>query len=163
MSDAQKFQLGTIGALSLSVVSSVSIVICNKALISTLGFTFGKIMCLLILVWFHRKLFEVSSGFESYFLFVCPRNKETFCFFIDWISTLVLLYHGWTPFMITVYAWNLIVYLCVIIYYFILNLQQLLWQAGIFWWHFVHFMWHYGWSFLSTSLLIHELSWDLVY
>jgi len=50
MSDAQKFQLGTIGALSLSVVSSVSIVICNKALISTLGFTFGKIMCLLILV-----------------------------------------------------------------------------------------------------------------
>ncbi|ANM62658.1 Nucleotide/sugar transporter family protein [Arabidopsis thaliana] len=41
MSDAQKFQLGTIGALSLSVVSSVSIVICNKALISTLGFTFA--------------------------------------------------------------------------------------------------------------------------
>ena len=42
MSEGQKFQLGTIGALSLSVVSSVSIVICNKALISTLGFTFGK-------------------------------------------------------------------------------------------------------------------------
>ncbi|KAG6607371.1 UDP-xylose transporter 3, partial [Cucurbita argyrosperma subsp. sororia] len=41
MSDGQKFQLGTIGALSLSVVSSVSIVICNKALISTLGFTFA--------------------------------------------------------------------------------------------------------------------------
>ncbi|KAG6583313.1 UDP-xylose transporter 3, partial [Cucurbita argyrosperma subsp. sororia] len=41
MSDSQKFQLGTIGALSLSVVSSVSIVICNKALISTLGFTFA--------------------------------------------------------------------------------------------------------------------------
>ncbi|KAL2925452.1 UDP-xylose transporter 3 [Bienertia sinuspersici] len=35
------FQLGTIGALSLSVVSSVSIVICNKALISTLGFNFA--------------------------------------------------------------------------------------------------------------------------
>lgn len=35
-------RLGTVGALSLSVVSSVSIVICNKALISTLGFTFGK-------------------------------------------------------------------------------------------------------------------------
>lgn len=35
------FQLGTVGALTLSVVSSVSIVICNKALISTLGFTFG--------------------------------------------------------------------------------------------------------------------------
>ncbi|KAI5679809.1 hypothetical protein M9H77_01036 [Catharanthus roseus] len=41
MSDGQPFQLGTIGALSLSVVSSVSIVICNKALISTLGFTFA--------------------------------------------------------------------------------------------------------------------------
>lgn len=42
MADAQRFQLGTIGALGLSVISSVSIVICNKALISTLGFTFGK-------------------------------------------------------------------------------------------------------------------------
>ncbi|KAG4189075.1 hypothetical protein ERO13_A08G204000v2 [Gossypium hirsutum] len=41
MTENHKFQLGTIGALSLSVVSSVSIVICNKALISTLGFTFA--------------------------------------------------------------------------------------------------------------------------
>ncbi|XP_010252081.1 PREDICTED: uncharacterized membrane protein At1g06890-like [Nelumbo nucifera] len=41
MSDSERFQLGTIGALSLSVVSSVSIVICNKALISSLGFTFA--------------------------------------------------------------------------------------------------------------------------
>ncbi|KAL2239589.1 UNVERIFIED_CONTAM: UDP-xylose transporter 3 [Sesamum indicum] len=41
MSEGQRYQLGTIGALSLSVVSSVSIVICNKALISTLGFTFA--------------------------------------------------------------------------------------------------------------------------
>ncbi|XP_059659866.1 UDP-xylose transporter 3 isoform X1 [Cornus florida] len=41
MSDGQRFHLGTVGALSLSVVSSVSIVICNKALISTLGFTFA--------------------------------------------------------------------------------------------------------------------------
>ncbi|KAJ0074815.1 hypothetical protein Patl1_34976 [Pistacia atlantica] len=41
MSEGQRFQLGTIGALSLSVVSSVSIVICNKALISSLGFTFA--------------------------------------------------------------------------------------------------------------------------
>ncbi|KAG0473575.1 hypothetical protein HPP92_015432 [Vanilla planifolia] len=37
----QRFQLGTVGALTLSVVSSVSIVICNKALISSLGFTFA--------------------------------------------------------------------------------------------------------------------------
>ncbi|KAA8539496.1 hypothetical protein F0562_026188 [Nyssa sinensis] len=41
MSERQHFQLGTMGALSLSVVSSVSIVICNKALISTLGFNFA--------------------------------------------------------------------------------------------------------------------------
>lgn len=41
MSETARFQLGTIGALSLSVVSSVSIVICNKALISTLGFHFA--------------------------------------------------------------------------------------------------------------------------
>lgn len=42
MADNRGFQLGTIGALSLSVVSSVSIVICNKALMSTLGFNFGE-------------------------------------------------------------------------------------------------------------------------
>ncbi|KAI7727901.1 hypothetical protein M8C21_010190 [Ambrosia artemisiifolia] len=41
MGEGQGFQLGTVGALSLSVISSVSIVICNKALISTLGFTFA--------------------------------------------------------------------------------------------------------------------------
>lgn len=41
MADNRGFQLGTIGALSLSVVSSVSIVICNKALMSTLGFNFA--------------------------------------------------------------------------------------------------------------------------
>lgn len=41
MGESERCQLGTVGALSLSVVSSVSIVICNKALISTLGFTFA--------------------------------------------------------------------------------------------------------------------------
>ncbi|XP_028073768.1 uncharacterized protein LOC114276176 isoform X3 [Camellia sinensis] len=41
MTESKWFQLGTIGTLSLSVVSSVSIVICNKALITTLGFNFG--------------------------------------------------------------------------------------------------------------------------
>lgn len=34
-------QLGVIGSLALSVASSVAIVICNKALISTLGFPFA--------------------------------------------------------------------------------------------------------------------------
>lgn len=35
------FQLGVIGSLTISVASSVAIVICNKALISTLGFPFA--------------------------------------------------------------------------------------------------------------------------
>lgn len=42
MSENKQFQLGTVGALSLSVISSVSIVICNKALMSTLRFKFGE-------------------------------------------------------------------------------------------------------------------------
>ncbi|XP_042474538.1 UDP-xylose transporter 3-like isoform X2 [Zingiber officinale] len=41
MGELGGFQLGTVGALSLSVVSSVSIVICNKALMSSLGFIFA--------------------------------------------------------------------------------------------------------------------------
>ncbi|KAL2539982.1 putative membrane protein [Abeliophyllum distichum] len=41
MSENTGFQLGTIGALTLSVVSSVSIVICNKSLMSTLHFIFA--------------------------------------------------------------------------------------------------------------------------
>ncbi|RYQ84704.1 hypothetical protein Ahy_B10g104165 isoform A [Arachis hypogaea] len=41
MGEGEQFQLGTVGALSLSVVSSVSIVICNKALMSTLHFIFA--------------------------------------------------------------------------------------------------------------------------
>ncbi|CAL0319633.1 unnamed protein product [Lupinus luteus] len=41
MGEGEHFQLGTVGALSLSVVSSVSIVICNKALMSSLHFIFA--------------------------------------------------------------------------------------------------------------------------
>ncbi|KAK4273775.1 hypothetical protein QN277_017106 [Acacia crassicarpa] len=41
MGEGERFQLGTIGALSLSVVSSVSIVVCNKALMSSLRFIFA--------------------------------------------------------------------------------------------------------------------------
>ncbi|KAG5050223.1 hypothetical protein JHK85_011326 [Glycine max] len=41
MGEGEKLQLGTVGALSLSVVSSVSIVICNKALMSSLHFIFA--------------------------------------------------------------------------------------------------------------------------
>ncbi|XP_065865383.1 UDP-xylose transporter 1 [Euphorbia lathyris] len=41
MGEMTRFQLGVIGALFLSVASSVSIVICNKALMSNLGFPFA--------------------------------------------------------------------------------------------------------------------------
>ncbi|KAI4385491.1 hypothetical protein MLD38_003511 [Melastoma candidum] len=41
MGEAAGIQLGVIGALFLSVASSVSIVICNKALMSKLGFPFA--------------------------------------------------------------------------------------------------------------------------
>lgn len=39
--DGKMVELGTLGALSLSVMSSVSIVVCNKFLISTLGFHYA--------------------------------------------------------------------------------------------------------------------------
>ncbi|KAG6500300.1 hypothetical protein ZIOFF_040143 [Zingiber officinale] len=41
MAGSSGFQLGVVGSLTLSVASSVSIVICNKALMSTLGFPFA--------------------------------------------------------------------------------------------------------------------------
>ncbi|KAJ4979846.1 hypothetical protein NE237_010626 [Protea cynaroides] len=41
MGETHSFQLGVIGALALSVASSVAIVICNKALMSNLGFPFA--------------------------------------------------------------------------------------------------------------------------
>ncbi|KAG5515508.1 hypothetical protein RHGRI_036524 [Rhododendron griersonianum] len=41
MGEMSGYQLGVIGALFLSVASSVSIVICNKALMSNLGFPFA--------------------------------------------------------------------------------------------------------------------------
>nr|CAB3464081.1 unnamed protein product [Digitaria exilis] len=56
----EKFQLGTVGALSLSVVSSVSIVICNKALMSSLGFNFG-FWCMR----FARKAHKARARFKT--------------------------------------------------------------------------------------------------
>ena len=41
MGEKWGIQVGVVGALFLSVASSVSIVICNKALMSNLGFPFG--------------------------------------------------------------------------------------------------------------------------
>lgn len=42
MGEMKSMQMGVIGALFLSVASSVSIVICNKALMTNLGFPFGN-------------------------------------------------------------------------------------------------------------------------
>ncbi|KAG2260217.1 hypothetical protein Bca52824_079511 [Brassica carinata] len=84
MSEGQKFQLGTIGALSLSVVSSVSIVICNKALISTLGFTFAfdprAVMGFGILNGISIGLLNLSLGFNSLMtrFFVLLQSKIQF-------------------------------------------------------------------------------------
>eukprot|EP00252_Welwitschia_mirabilis_P020310 TRINITY_DN4948_c0_g1_i3.p1 TRINITY_DN4948_c0_g1~~TRINITY_DN4948_c0_g1_i3.p1 ORF type:complete len:353 (-),score=40.19 TRINITY_DN4948_c0_g1_i3:219-1277(-) len=74
MTESAGFQLGTVGALSLSVISSVSIVICNKALISTLGFnfattltswhllvTFGSLHVALWLKLFEHKPFDART------------------------------------------------------------------------------------------------------
>lgn len=52
MSEIKGFQLGTIGALTLSVFSSVSIVICNKALMSALHFNFGEPLVILLIISF---------------------------------------------------------------------------------------------------------------
>ena len=43
MGEMKSMQMGVIGALFLSVASSVSIVICNKALMTNLGLPFGII------------------------------------------------------------------------------------------------------------------------
>lgn len=50
MNENKGFHLGTVGALSLSVVSSVSIVICNKALMSNLHFIFGESLVVYLII-----------------------------------------------------------------------------------------------------------------
>ncbi|PPR92157.1 hypothetical protein GOBAR_AA28515 [Gossypium barbadense] len=52
MGEMSSFQLGVIGALFLSVASSVSIVICNKALMSNLGFPFTTLTSWHLMVTF---------------------------------------------------------------------------------------------------------------
>lgn len=71
MGEGERFQLGTIGALILSVVSSVSIVICNKALISTLGFSFGMLKKL---GFFFLFFFLLDIFVESSFVFIWVWN-----------------------------------------------------------------------------------------
>ena len=68
MSDGAGSRMGVAGALSLSVTSSVAIVICNKYLISTLGFFFGEhacfrsfgTLCRLLFSCLHLKFLNVS-------------------------------------------------------------------------------------------------------
>lgn len=52
MGEMKSMQMGVIGALFLSVASSVSIVICNKALMTNLGFPFGIITLLPVVTFF---------------------------------------------------------------------------------------------------------------
>jgi solute carrier family 35 protein E3 len=61
MAEASGRQLGTVGALCLSVISSVAIVICNKALISNLGFSFGAVLLTLSVL----PLIFLSLTFQS--------------------------------------------------------------------------------------------------
>lgn len=65
MGDSKGFQLGTIGALTLSVVSSVSIVICNKALMSSLHFIFGGFLLLFIVLFQFRVNFVRNVGLRD--------------------------------------------------------------------------------------------------
>lgn len=69
MGEGERFQLGTVGALTLSVVSSVSIVICNKALISSLGFTFGKFLMTVSFFFFGLNGTLIYNIVASFLLF----------------------------------------------------------------------------------------------
>ena len=69
MGEGAGFQLGTVGALSLSVVSSVSIVICNKALMSSLGFIFGMRSDDLYFAFLVSADFSNASGISIYSLY----------------------------------------------------------------------------------------------
>ncbi|KAK4717928.1 hypothetical protein R3W88_016266 [Solanum pinnatisectum] len=73
MGEKTSFQLGVMGALFLSVASSVSIVICNKALMSNLGFPFATTLTswhlMVTFVTLHValkfNLFENKHGYED--------------------------------------------------------------------------------------------------
>ncbi|KAJ8442684.1 hypothetical protein Cgig2_003728 [Carnegiea gigantea] len=81
MSESRGFQLGTVGALSLSVVSSVSIVICNKALISTLGFNFGEQLFLL------ARLYWIMGVLNNYHNCAAPLSTSI------WVATTLTSWH----------------------------------------------------------------------
>lgn len=95
MGEGERFQLGTVGALTLSVVSSVSIVICNKALMSSLHFIFGKITSLLIVV---------ASLYPCFVFYFCH-------FFVSFISsfTNLLVPSVFVWFRVCYYNWRFII------------------------------------------------------
>ncbi|XP_068665288.1 UDP-xylose transporter 1-like [Aristolochia californica] len=66
MAEKASVQLGVIGALALSVTSSVAIVICNKALISSLGFSFATTLTSwhLMVTFFSLHVAQRFNAFE---------------------------------------------------------------------------------------------------
>jgi hypothetical protein len=74
-----KFQLGTARVLSLSVVSSASIVICNKALMTSLGFNFGMRSDLVSDAW----LFPIQLLFGHQMLLL---HVFTCMLFVEYLS-----------------------------------------------------------------------------
>lgn len=90
MGEVERFQLGTVGALTLSVVSSVSIVVCNKALMSTLHFIFGMLTEIpngCYLIWLSSYLYFVyfvsSWQIQPYLLHFYVLFNMT-SFWIEW-------------------------------------------------------------------------------
>lgn len=71
MGEMSGFQLGVVGALFLSVASSVSIVIVNKALMSNLGFPFGKFH-----IWIFLGFFFVLVKLIYGWIFVFLTNSN---------------------------------------------------------------------------------------
>ena len=73
MSDGAGSRMGVAGALGLSVTSSVAIVICNKYLISTLGFFFGEHACF-------RRSFRtlIFVGYYCFRACIAPQLSECF-------------------------------------------------------------------------------------
>jgi hypothetical protein len=99
------FQLGTVGALTLSVVSSVSIVICNKALMSSLHFIFGtfSLFCFFFMLFYffiimliiNRYLFFYLQFSQILYDLLLELNGLISLYFLFWV--LILRFLGeWT-------------------------------------------------------------------
>lgn len=96
MGEMTGFQLGVFGALFLSVASSVSIVICNKALMSNLGFPFGNQYFSFV---FSTDLFSFYYSLISFLNFYCT-------FILTFTVTLFL------SVATTLTSWHLMVTFC---------------------------------------------------